>query len=597
MRMTPLTIEQAFNLALQHHQAGRLREAEELYRRILERQPDNFVALINLSNALKAGGKLDEAISTARQAIALNGEIAVAHVNLASALIGKGEFDEAIAAARRAIAINPSIAEAHINLANALIERGRFDDAAAAARQGIAVNANLPEAHYNLANALIGKGHLDDAVAAYRQAIALRPHYPQALSNLASALIDQRQPDAAIAAAQQAIAIHPAYAEAHVNLGNALVDKDQLEQAIAAYRRAIALDPGLAEAHINLGNALTATGQLDSAIASYRKGIALKPDNADAHLNLAMALLHLDLKEGWPEYDWRWKTRGNSSPISRFSQPLWDGADLNGLTILIHTEQGFGDTLQFFRYVPLVAGRGGRVIFEAPAELLRLLRQSSGVDHWLTRGDPLPAFDVQCPLLVLPRLFGTTLQNIPTPTEPLRAAPELLEIWRRRLDDKSTGLKIALAWAGSPTFKGDRTRSLSLDRLSPLAAVPNVTFYAVQKGPPAEQAANPPCGLRLVNLSPELNDFADTAAVMCRMDLVLTTDTSIAHLAGAMGLPVWVMLQFMPDWRWMRHREDSPWYPTMRLFRQNKPGDWEDVIRRVAAALSRFPSPGTPGEG
>jgi tetratricopeptide (TPR) repeat protein len=592
--MTPLTIEQTFNLALQHHQAGRLREAEQLYRTILDRQPGHFVALINLSNTLRAAGNIDAAISMARQAISLNGGVAVAHVNLAGALIENGRFDEAIAAARRAIAINPNIAEAHVNLANALTETREYDAAITAARQAIALNQNLPEAHYNLANALIANGQLDDAIAAYRHAIALRPRYPQALSNLANAFVEQRQPDDAIAAAQQAIAIHPAYAQARVNLGNALVDKDQLDDAIAAFRHAIALNPHLAEAHVNLGNALTAAGQLDSAIASYRQGIALKPDNAEAHLNLAMALLHVDMEQGWLEYDWRWKTRGNSSPISRFTQPLWDGSDLNRRTILIHTEQGFGDTLQFFRYVPLLAQRGGRVIFEAPVELLRLLRQSSGVDQWVARGDPLPAFDLHCPLLVLPRLFGTTFENIPAQQEPLRPAPELLQHWRRRLEHQPPALKVALAWAGSPTFKGDRARSLSLGRLAPLAAVPNVTFYVVQKGPPAAQMSNPPPGLHLVNLSPELNDFADTAAAMCRMDLVLTTDTSVAHLAGALGLPVWVMLQFMPDWRWLLHRDHSPWYPTMRLFRQNKPGDWQDVIRRVAQALSLFPFQSAP---
>jgi hypothetical protein len=259
-------------------------------------------------------------------------------------------------------------------------------------------------------------------------------------------------------------------------------------------------------------------------------------------------------------------------------------------TILLHTEQGFGDAIQFIRYLPLVAQRGGKIIVECPAELQRLFRTIAGSCQIAVRGQPLPAFDLHCPLLSLPRLFGTTLDNIPKTVPYLSPEPALVDAWNRTLGAADGRLRVGLAWAGNPRFKADRTRSLNLQQLAPLAATRGVKFYSLQKGPAGEQAKNPPVGLEWVDLGPELNDFADTAAVMSLMDLILTTDTSVPHLAGALGRPVWVMLQFVPHFCWLLEREDSPWYPTMRLFRQDSRGDWDRVITRAVEALSQMKS-------
>jgi tetratricopeptide (TPR) repeat protein len=654
--MAQVTIQQAFDLALQHHQAGRLQEAEAIYRRILAQQPANIDALhllgviahqvgrnddavdliqraialrpdfpqahSNLGNALKDKGRLDDAIAAYRRALALDQNLPETHGNLGNVLKDMGRLDEAIAAYRQAIAQRPAHAAAHSNLGDALRRQGKLDEAIAACRHALDLNPDFPHAATNLGNALRDKGQLDDAIAAYRHAIALRPTYAEANLNLGNALRDQGQLDDAIAAYHRAIALRPGYAEAECNLGNALKDKGRLDDAIAAFGRALAIRPDYDDAQVGLGNALRENGQLDDSIAAYRRAIilnadnpqahtnlgialrdkgelpeaiaafrraiALKPDHAEVHVSLAMALLHCDMEAGWTEYEWRWKVRGCPLPYPRFANPVWDGSDLHGRTVLLYAEQGFGETIQCIRYAPLVARRGGRVIVEAQPELIRLLRQLPDMQGWTPRGDPLPPFDLHCPLMDLPRLFATTLDNIPPQPYDLRPDAKLVESWRYRLNLHEPGVKVALAWSGNPDFKEDRTRSITLDRLAPLAAVPSVTLYSVQKGPAAHQADRPPPGLHLVNLAGELHDFADTAAVMGLMDLVLTTDTSVAHLAGALARPTWMMLQFMPDWRWLSQRPDSPWYPTMRLFRQTSPGDWPGVIARVAQALAEL---------
>jgi hypothetical protein len=313
----------------------------------------------------------------------------------------------------------------------------------------------------------------------------------------------------------------------------------------------------------------------------------LDRDYPQAHFNLGLRLLAMGrYQEGWEEQEWRWKCKDFTSPQRHFSKPQWDGEPLEDRTILLHAEQGFGDTLQFIRYLPLMARRAGRVIVECQAELERLLRPSCGSCEIVPKGQPLPDFDVHCPLLSLPRIFGATMDASPVAVPYLVADPARVEAWRKKLSLSSGTLNVALAWAGNPGFKGDRTRSTTLDRLAALAKVRGVNFYSIQKGEPARQLEHPPAGMRVVDLGPELHDFCDTAAVMAVMDLVLTTDTSVAHLAGALGRPVWVMLQFAPDWRWLIGREDCPWYPSMRLFRQRSRGDWPGVVDQIAGELA-----------
>jgi len=550
-----ISIQQAFDLALQHDQAGRLQEAEQLYRQILARQPNHAQALHLLGVLAGRAGQKDVAVELIRRAIAFRPDYAEAHYNLGNALKDKGQLDEAIAAFRQAIALNPNLPEAHINVGNAWKDKGQLDEAIAAYRQAIALRPNYAEAHNNLGNALRIKGQLDESIAAYRQAIALRPNYP----------------------------------EAHINLGNAWNYKGQLDEAIAAYRQAIALRPNFAEALSNLGNVLKDNGQADEAVAAFLQAIALNPNLPEPHYNLSLSLLALgDFHQGWEEHEWRWKCKEFPSAARNFAQPRWDGCPLEGRSLLLHTEQGLGDAVQFIRYLPLAAQRGARIIIECQAELQRLFQTMSGNYQTVVRGQPLPAFDLHCPLLSLPRVFGTNFANLPQIVPYLSPDPALVEAWSRTLGAPDGQLRVGLAWAGNPLYKWDRTRSVNLQQLAPFAAARGVKFYSLQKGPPGEQAKNPPVGLELVDLGPELNDFVDTAAVMSLMDLIITTDTSVPHLAGALGRSVWVMLQLVPDFRWLRDRTDSPWYPTMRLFRQPTWGDWDSVITRVVDALSQW---------
>ncbi|MGD0390854.1 MAG: tetratricopeptide repeat protein, partial [Tepidisphaeraceae bacterium] len=512
------------------------------------------------------------------------------HNNLGTALKDKGQLDEAIAAYRQAIALNPNLPDVHYNLGIALYDKGEMDDAITAYRRALALNPNFAEVHSNnLGNALKHKGRLDEAITAYRRAIDLNPKYAEAHSNLGNALTEKGQLDEAVAACRRAIALRNNYAEAYYNLGIALKAQAKFDEAIAAYRQAIALRPNYADACNNLGIALRDKGELNESISAYRQAITFKPNLPEAHHNLSLALLARgDFQPGWEEYEWRWKCNDFSSPPRNFTQPQWDGRPLEDRTILLHAEQGYGDAIHFIRYVPLVIRRGGKIVVECQAELQRLFQTVATGCQIVVRGQPLPAFDFHCPLLSLPRVFGTNLGNIPNDVPYLSADPELVETWSRMLGSANGQLRVGLAWAGHPRFKDDRTRSLNLQQLAPFAAVQGVKIYSLQKGPAGEQARNPPAGLQLIDLGPDLNDFADTAAVMSLMDLIVTTDTSVPHLAGALARPVWVMLQYVPDFRWLLERQDSPWYPSMRLFRQPRAKDWDSVITRVADELSSW---------
>jgi tetratricopeptide (TPR) repeat protein len=565
---------------------GRLDEAVAAYRRAIMLRSDWADAYHNLGIALKALEQINEAITNFENAIALNPNLPEVHHKLGLALYETTEFDRAIASFERVTALDPDNASAHAILGDRLRERGQIDRALLAYQRAIALKPEWAEAHNSLGEALRNNGELVAAIAEFRHAISLRPDFAQAHNNLGNALKDAGYLDDAVTAYQTALDLDSTLAEAACNLGIALREAGNTDAAEAAFRRAIAIRPNYAGAHTNLGACLREQGRLDEAIASCRRAISFQPDLALAHFNLAMSLLaDSDLAAGWEEYEWRWKCRDFPSKERGFAQPQWDGGDLENRTLLLHAEQGFGDSIQFIRYLPAVVQHGGSIIVECQPELHRLLEGSFSRCQIIPRGQPLPAFDLHCPLLTLPRIFKTTLASIPAEVPYLIADPILIDLWRSKLNSSEAGLKIGLAWAGNPTFSSDPTRSLSLDRLAPLAEVRGAIFYSLQKGYAAPQAARLPAGLRLIDLSPELHDFADTAAVISLMDLVITTDTSVAHLAGALGAPVWTLLRFAPDWRWQMVGEYCPWYPSMRLFRQSTKDDWEEVIQRVAQVL------------
>ena len=440
--------------------------------------------------------------------------------------------------------------------------------------------------HHNMGEAYRTAGKLEDAIACYRQALALKPDYAEAHTNLGIALWDQGKVAEAIACYCQALALKPNLVEAHHNLGNALYAQFLLEEAAACYHQALALKPDYVEAHYNLGNALLDQGKLAGAIACFRQALALKPNYVDAHLSLGLAFLSAgDLSSGFTECEWRWRVKQFQRECAGLilPEPFWDGSDLNGRTILLYAEQGFGTTIQFIRYAPVVARRGGRVIVACQPELVRMLASASGITRVVSERAPLPDFDVHAPLVSLPRIIGTTLGTIPAQC-PYLSPPQSSSMKVNVTPDGK--LKVGIVWAGSPIHRNDRNRSCPLSYFLELAELPGVAVYSLQKQPRAAGLGEVTPGMAVYNLSDQIGDWADTAAAICQLDLVLTVDTGVAHLAGALGRPVWVLLPHVGvDWRWMDGREDSPWYPSMRLFRQDAPGDWPGVFATVSAEL------------
>jgi tetratricopeptide (TPR) repeat protein len=538
--------------------------------------------LFERAHAEQAQGRLKDAEATCREVLALDqGHFGAWHL-LGIVTLRAGDPQTAVAHIERAVALAPARADCRNSLGFALRALGRGKDAEAAFRAAAALDPNFVEAHYQLGNLLREAKRNAEAEASYRRVLALQPDHHQAHNNLGAALGELRRFEEAATHFRRAAELKPGYAEAHSNLGHALRAVGDPAEAEAACRRAIALAPRLAVSYLNLGLALQDMGRMDDALASFRRAGALDPDYAMAAACEGMLhLLRGNLAAGWEKYEARWRI--GDLPPRDFAQPQWRGEPLAGRTILLHAEQGFGDTIQFLRYVPMVIARGGKVVLEIQKPLLPLVPRVERI-ALVARGDALPAFDLQCPLLSLPLAFGTTLESVPAATPYLTPAPERLGHWRERIGT-APGLKVGIAWAGSPVHRNDRNRSIPLERLKPLLELAGARFFSLQVGQhSADLAAIEP--MAITDLSGELTDFGETAAAIANLDLVVAADTALVHLAGALGKPVWTMLPLSHDWRWLLGRADSPWYPTMRLFRQPRPGDWDGVVGAVRQALA-----------
>jgi len=538
----------ALQAGIDRHRAGDLTGAEAIYRHVLAQHPNHADALHLAGLVAIVKGCYAEAIDLMTKAVAQRPGEAAFHSNLGEAYRRLGQFGEALASLNRALELQPNLPEAHLNLAETLCDAGRLDEAIASAQQAITLRSRFAQALNCLGRAYAQKGRRDDAIACYRRAVECDSNFPEALCNLGGALVEAEAWDDAIASLQQALTLRPAYATAFCSLGVAWRGKGDFGQAARCYRQAI----------------------------------ALSPDSAFAHWNLATLLLMLgQFEEGWKEFEWRLRGSFFTSPRRPFTAPRWDGSPAPGETILIHAEQGFGDAIQFMRYVPLVQQRAqaARVVVECPRELTRLLGHNDGWtaevvarDGW--DGGALPPFDRHLHMLSLPWVLRC-FEPLPMRAAYLRADDELRAAWRERLP---AGFRVGLAWAGTATHTDDARRSLEVGKLTPLLRVAGVVFISLQ----VKSSAQAP---GVCDWTEHIRDFADTAALIAELDLVIAVDTAVVHLAGALGRPVWTLLAALPDWRWGLEREDTPWYPTMRLFRQQTAGDWDEVMARVAVEL------------
>jgi tetratricopeptide (TPR) repeat protein len=554
----------------------------------LDSDPDLAEAHFNLGNALRARGDPDGPVPCYREALRLKPRAAEVHYQLAGTLGRQGRRAESVAAYRDVLGLEPGHADARNNLGLALLEEGQPGEAVGHLREAARLAPQAVGIQNNFGLALIEAGETAAAAEHLRGCLGRWPGDPQLHNNLGIALRNLGRLDEGLASYREALRLAPDFTDALNNLGNALRDAGEYAEAEATLRRALALKPDFAEAHNNLGIALQRQGRWEEGMASYDRALALKPDYAEAHFNQALGRLQVgDFARGWPGYEWRWRMRG-STP-RRFDRPAWDGSPLEGRTILLHAEQGLGDTLQFVRYAALLRRGGGRVVLECPACLHPLLAGCCGIDRLVPDGGPRPPFDVHAPLLSLPALCGTQPDTIPVEVPYLAADPCRAAHWHGRLG-RGPALNVGVAWQGSRQYKGDRFRSIPLAEFAPLARA-GVRLVSLQKGDGAEQLATLGSRFPVTDLGPDLDAggaFVDTAAVMTCLDLVVSSDTAVAHLAGALGVPAWVAPPWDADWRWLRGRDDCPWYPTMRLFRQERPGDWEGVFRRIASGLEEL---------
>jgi tetratricopeptide (TPR) repeat protein len=532
------------------YEAGRFDEAERICVAVLDRDPGEFDAMRLLGLLQHRAGGCAEALTS---------------------------YD-------RALALRPDHAETLNNRGNVLIDLKRFAEALASYDKALRVEPQFADAHYNRGLLLKRLKRCEDALESLDAALVIRPDYAQALNTRGTTLYELDRHEEALASYDKALAIRPAFAEAFNNRGVALYRTRHFDEALASYDQAIAVRPAYAEAFNNRGVALKELRRIEEALASYGKAQQLAPDYADPHWNEALLRLLIgDFAAGLAKYEWRWQRPSFTSPLRNFPQPQWDGTELfEGKTILLHGEQGFGDVIQFCRYVPQVTARGARVILEVAQPLCGLMG-SLGAAEIVAAGSRLPPFDLHCPLMSLPLALGTRLDTIPAAVPYLAAPTDAAAAWETRLGPRKRP-RIGIAWAGNPRQENDRNRSASLTALLPLLDI-DATFVSLQKDLRAGDDALLRARDDIVKLGGALADFSDAAALVSRMDVVVSVDTSIAHLAGALGKPVFVLLCFTPDWRWLIAGDTNPWYPTARLFRQTRPQDWDEPVAEVAAVL------------
>lgn len=614
---------QAFLLAVRCLQSGQLGEAERLYRQLLAHSPGHQGALHHLGLIARRRGQPAAAVERMRRAVAVAPAQADIHTNLGLALASAQAQGAALACHRRALLLDPSLVTATHNYGLALAAVGAADAAVRAQERALALVPTFAEALAARGMALLSLGTTEAAVGALsravrvqpgavpfrvalgdahrqagrpavaataqRMALILTPALPAALRGLGVATAEGGRAAGDAAATtllRRCLRVDPQAHEAMADLSLCLAGEGREEEAHAGYRRALALAPTVLDTLHNLGAALVAAGWAHEAVAAFRRAVTLNPARWTSRLALGGTLLQAGAyREGWDGYEARLENRTlypRQPPAAR-----WRGGEVAGKTVLLWAEQGFGDTIQFLRYVPLLAARGASVVLHVQPEIVPLLGGLPGVGRVVGPGEPLPPIDLHVPLASLPGAFGTTLDSIP-PAPYLRADPVRRSRWAARLGSAGGGLRVGLVWAGKPSFQHDALRSPRLDALLPLFAVPGIRVFGLQLGDGRRDLAGRAMPAHFTDLGPEIADFADTAAIMESLDLVISSCTAPAHLAGALGRPVWILLPFAADWRWLERRSDSPWYPSARLFRQQSPRDWGPPVAAMREELARL---------
>jgi len=550
-------------------------------------------ALFESAIALHRQGNAAKALPIYREVLKARPDLPGIRTLAAQALCATASGEGAKEALEEAIVLDAAAPEPHIRLGLLATAAGDHERAAACFLEARRLGPDNAGVHYYLANSLMALGRRGEAEPSFREAIRLRPDFIDAYLNLGHAFLDSERMAEAEDCFRRALRIQPDHPAVLNNLGMVCHVLGRFSEAEACFRAALRVRPDHPATLANLGTQLQLIGNLAEAEACFSRALELQPASAQAHYNLALLyLLTGRLDEAWPEYEWRWEIRGQGLSVRRnFRQPLWNGESGGDRVVLLHAEQGFGDTLQFCRYVPLAAARA-RIILEAPRPLVKLLSGMPGIEQIVAWGDPLPDFDSHCPLLSLPRAFGTTRETIPATVPYLAADPAREAYWRNRIANLN-GLRVGLVWAGNPRrhsialAMADRRRSISLRHLEPLGTIRGVSFVSLQKGEASAEVKSLQGSMVVHDWTDELEDFAETAALISALDLVISVDTAVLHLAGALGKPVWLLNRFDTCWRWLLGRDDSPWYPSLRQFRQTQMGDWDNVIGGVKEALQR----------
>ncbi|MGO9851018.1 MAG: tetratricopeptide repeat protein [Steroidobacteraceae bacterium] len=586
---TQVTLEALRQRGMALHRAGQLAQAERIYAEVLRQDPGDWRAHLSLGGALLALRRQGEALAEFDAALALQPDCVEAHHGRGMTLLQLMRSEAALASFERALALEPQSAELCNSRGNALRRLKRLPEALASYERALALQPDLAAAHNNRGLVLQAAGTPREAAVSYERALALQPQFAEAYNNLGTVQCELGEPAAAIASYGRALALQPGMRGVHGNLGNALRDLERPAEALAQFEQALLEAPESAVSHCNLGNALLDLQRLAAAIGSYDRAIALDAHYAQAYFNKSVCLLLSgDFAHGLPLYEWRKQLAHALAPP--LAAPAWDGTqELAGRSLLVYADQALGDTLQFCRYAHLAQQRGAQVILRAQPQLAELLATLGTGVRVVAPGEEPQHCDYQCALLSLPLALRTTLQTIPHAVPYLKADPRRVSEWRERLGP--AGFKVGIAWQGSRN-RIDVGRSVPLAMFAPLAGIPGLRLISLQKGEGVEQLQRE-AGAMPLELPGEAFDtgpqaFLDSAALMQHLDLVITCDTALAHLAGALGRAAWVALKYVPDWRWLLDRTDNPWYPSMQLFRQSRSGDWEGVFAAIRTELAKL---------